>query len=235
MEPSFTRTSRLVLDTTREPWPFARIHAAQIARHWSRRVAENPAFYDGEVHVLRALDQIASGLHATLSLERFSAFLYWRDGMADDPGILDAFASAVVRSAEGHVVLGRAAAGTLSAGRLFLPGGFLDARDVSPSGTIDLAAAVSRELCEETGIDTTALQRSPGAIVVRHGRYCCFAVEYRSPLSSEKLVTAMTQAARSRGDGELSGLVVARTADDLAGQDALPHASFLVARVLAGE
>ena len=160
--PSFERVQDLKLATTCEPWPFAQRHAEAIQRHWAARTAENPSFWDGEVFVLRRLLRQGATIEGTLSLERFSAFLCWRDRMATDVETLDGFASAVVRSTEGHVLLGRAAADTLNGGRAFLPGGFIDPRDRRADGSIDLDAAVARELAEETGLAAEELTRTPG-------------------------------------------------------------------------
>jgi 8-oxo-dGTP pyrophosphatase MutT (NUDIX family) len=170
------RVERLRLTTTDAPWPLAMNDHAAIGAHFDRRRSGNPAFFDGRVFVLRQLRREPDAVAGTFSLERFSAFLYWRDGAGTDSTVLDGFATAVVRSAEGHVLAGRAAPNTLNAGRVYLPGGFIDARDRRPDGTIDIDASVARELSEETGLAVADLTRMPGYIVARHGRHCCFSI-----------------------------------------------------------
>ncbi|MBS0243712.1 MAG: NUDIX domain-containing protein, partial [Proteobacteria bacterium] len=205
---SIVRTSSARLVATREPWEFAQANREAIAAYWRQRTAANPSFYDGEVFVLRRFEERGGRIEATFSLERFSAFLYARDaGAQGAEGILDGFASAVVRSADGAIILGRTAPDTLNAGRLYLPGGFLDARDEQPDGSIDLAASTARELAEETGIDPSRLVRMPGTLVVSHGRARCFAIEYRSPLASRELLASMRASLESSGDRELTGLI----------------------------
>jgi len=229
------RTDSLRLAATGAPWPLAVENAAAIAAHFANRRAANPSFYDGQVFVLRKLAQDAAGITATLSLERFSSFLYWRDGCAEDDATLDGFGAALVRSAEGHVLAVRAAADTLNAGRVYLPGGFIDARDVRDDGTIDIDASIARELAEETGLDAHTLQRVPGYIIARHGRFCCFGVEFRSSLSAAMLRNEMLSGMAHAGDGELTDVIVIEDENDLAHHDVLDYARLVVGSVLGAQ
>ncbi|MGD9802483.1 MAG: NUDIX domain-containing protein [Hyphomicrobiaceae bacterium] len=165
------RADRLRLSVTDALWPLAIENAAAITDHFARRKAGNPSFYDGQVFVLRDVWLEGAGIAGTLSLERFSSFLYWRDGMARDGATLDGFGSALVRSSEGHVLAVTAAQSTLNAGQVFLPGGFIDQRDRRGDRSIDIDASITRELLEETGLDAAALQRVPGYLVARSGRH----------------------------------------------------------------
>jgi len=232
---TIVRTPQLRLRQTGAAWPFAVAHAGPIARHWARRSAENPAFYDGEVLVLRELASGADGTDGVLSLERFSAFLYWRDQGRPDDATLDGFGSAIVRSAEGHVMVGRTATNTLNPGRVYLPGGFLDARDARPDGSIDIDASIARELREETGLDAGRLQRLPGYLVARHGRHCCFAIEWHSELPAAALVDRMHRGLAEDPDRELVEILVVREPADLERYDVLSHARFVIAHVLGGQ
>jgi len=227
------RLDHLRLTTTDTPWPLAVSNAQAIADHFEHRRNGNPAFYDGQIFVLRQLRRELDAIAGSFSLERFSAFLFWRDGLGTDSAALDGFATAVVRSIEGHVLVGRAALDTLNAGRIYLPGGFIDARDRRPDGTIDIDASVARELAEETGLDVARLTRVPGYIVARHSRHCCFSIEYRSPLPAETMIESVRRGLPHAGDGELTEVVAIRDADDLARYDVLAHARFLVSHVLA--
>lgn len=228
------RIDRLRLTTTDTPWPFATDNRAAIADHFERRRNGNPAFFDGQVFVLRQLSREPDAIAGTFSLERFSAFLFLRDGAGSDSTVLDGFATALVRSAEGHVLAGRAAPGTLNAGRVYLPGGFIDARDRRPDGTIDIDASVARELVEETGLTATELTRIPGYIVARHGRHCCFAIEYRSPLPAAALRDHVCRSFAVATDGELAEVLTIGNRDELASHDVLDHAHFLITHVLGG-
>jgi len=195
-------------------------------------LADNPSFYDGQVFVLRDVWQSGSSIAGTLSLERFSAFLYWRDGLTNDRITYDGFCTALIRSEEGHVMAVRASAGTLNAGRVYLPGGFIDARDALPDGTVDLDVSVTRELAEETGLDTALLHRQPGYIVARSGQHCCFCIVFRAPFGSEDLRALMLRGAQEDKDGELSDIIAIKNIGDLPRYDVIDHSRLVIASVL---
>ena len=229
------RTDSLRLAVIDAPWPLAVENTAAIAAHFAHRQAANPSFFDGQVFVLRQLWRQGTHIEGVASLERFSSFLYWRDGRAGDAEALDGFGAALVRSAEGHVLAIRASAGTLNAGRVYLPGGFIDARDRRANGTIDMDASIARELAEETGLDARTLQRVPGYIVARYGRYCCFCVEFHSPLAATDLREEMLCGIAREGDGEVADVIVIRDEGDLAHYDVIDHARLVIGSVLAAQ
>lgn len=231
---SIERVDALRLTLSAEPWPFAEAHRLAIERHWTRRSAENPGFWDGEVLVLRRLQRQGRSLEGVLGRERFSAFLYWRDFPELDPTGLDGFGTGIVRSAEGHVLVGRAAARTLNAGRIYLPGGFLDPRDRACDGSIDVAACAARELAEEIGLDVTTLARVPGIIVATHGRHRCLAAEWRSGLGTDELLRQLREGMARHGDQELNEIDIVRLACDLDHRDVIDHARFVVESLLDG-
>lgn len=231
-EHHFERVQHLRLVVTETPWDYAAANSQAIARHWQRRSAENPAFFNGRVFVLRRIERTSGRIAASFSLEAFADFLFCRDHGYAGSGILNGYGSALVRSAEGHVMLGRSAAGTLNAGNLYLPGGFLDARDARPDGLIDLEAAIARELTEETGLDAAALDRVPGYLLVRHGHHCAFVIAYRSSRPTETLRQAMQEGARRNAEQELSEIVAVRDLDHLARLPMPDDARFLLRHAL---
>lgn len=232
---SIMRTTDLALRVTNEPWPFATRHAPAIAAYFDTRTAANPSLYDGRVFVLRRLDVDGGRVAAAFSLERFSAFLYWRDGgVPDDGRTLDGFGSAIVRTADGAILLGRTALDTMNPGHVYLPGGFLDPRDLADAATIDPDASIARELAEETGLDAASLERRPGYVVARHGRHCCFAIEYRALETAAEITQRFARAHTGNTDGELTALLAARSPEDLQRIGALPHARHLCHAILEG-
>jgi ADP-ribose pyrophosphatase YjhB (NUDIX family) len=232
---SILRTTDLALRVTPDPWPFATRNASAIESYWDARSAANPSLYDGRVFVLRRLDVAAGRVTATFSLERFSAFLYWRDGgLPDDGKTLDGFGSAIVRTADGAILLGRTALDTMNPGHVYLPGGFLDARDLADATTIDLDASIARELAEETGLDAARLERRPGYMVARHGRHCSLAIEYRTRETAAEITDRFARGRAGSTDGELTALHAARSLQDLERIGALPHARHLCHAILEG-
>ncbi len=227
-----TRIETVRARVSTAPWPLAVDHAGAIGAHWRRRLAENRAFYDGQVFVLRQLAIAPPRVDAVFSLERFSAFLYLRDHPHLACDSLDGFCSAVIRSADGAVLVGKTSATTLNAGRLNVPGGFLDARDARPDGTIDIDASAARELAEETGLDVRSLTRHPGYRIVRAGRLCSFAVTYQSALDATTLRGVMLEGLARDSQRELSDVVILRDPNALDDLDLLPHARRLVRATL---
>lgn len=189
------------------PWRYIEDHATAIAAHWQKRVTENPAFFDGTVYVLRSFDITNSVFSATLSPVPFSAFLHWRDGGGFDHDVRDAFGSAIVRSRDGHVMLGRQSPGHLNSGLAYFPGGFLDHRDARANGTIDLDASIARELAEETGLGPNELRRRPGYLITYEGRHISIGVEFRSSLGTHELLEKMRAGLGQDRERELSDIV----------------------------
>jgi 8-oxo-dGTP pyrophosphatase MutT (NUDIX family) len=230
--PSIERTERLVLATMSAPWPFAVTQKSAIDAHWLRRSGENPAFFNGQVYMMRGLERIAEGYLAHFSQQAFAEYLYWRETGLSDDGVRDGFGSALVRSREGHILLGRQAAGRLNAGQIYLPGGFLDVRDLRPDGTLDLDASVARELAEETSLDAGILQRVPGYYVLRYGHRCSFVIEYRAPLDAATLRARMLDGIKRDQEGELVDIIIVDRASEIDHLPILEHARFLLHHVL---
>lgn len=208
-------------------WIFAREHAGAIDAHWQQRQAANPAMFNGTIYILgdgSVRDRVLSG---SLWATEFKAFLYWKDRDYPDSSVRDVFGSALIQSAEGHVLLGRQAKGNLNAGLSYLPGGFIDTRDVDTDGYVDIAASVAREVTEETGLDPAMLERNPGFLLTQAGQLSSIAVRFRSHLGSRELREAILRHLSSEPEPELADIVIVRGPEDCA---SLPMPSY--ARVL---
>lgn len=212
-------------------WAFADARQADIAAHWQRRTAESPTLFDGRIFLMERLRLAGETLEATFVETRFRNLLYWKDQGYPDDSVRDAFGSALIRSREGHVLLGRQAAGHINAGLAYLPGGFIDARDVAADGGIDIEASIAREIAEETGLEAAALARVPGYHVTLAGPLVSIAAEFRSDLTSAELAEAIRAHIAGDAEAELADVVVVRSASDLDGL-AMPHFARLLLRAL---
>ncbi len=198
-------------------WAFAQERQAEIEAHWLRRSSENPQFFNGGIHLLRSY-QIAGGmLEATLLRTDFKSFLYWRETGETEAGVRDAFGSALIRSSEGHVILGRQRSGNINSGLAYLPGGFIDARDVTAAGTIDIDVSIAREVLEETGLVPDAMTRRPGFFVTSVGAQISIAAEFVSPLTAVDLGRRIASHIARDADAELQDIVVMRHKGDCEG------------------
>jgi ADP-ribose pyrophosphatase YjhB (NUDIX family) len=225
---TIVRVARCRLAVGHGTWAYAAEHAAEIVAHWQRRSAESPALFDGRIFLLEALRFSSDALEARFLPTRFRSLLYWKECGYPDRSVRDAFGSALIRSREGHVLLGRQAAVHINAGLAYLPGGFIDARDVGADGAIDIEASIAREITEETGLDAAALTRVPGYHVTLAGPLVSIAAEFRSGAELAEAVRAHNVADR---EAPLAAVVVVRSAADLDGL-AMPEFAHLLLRAI---
>jgi len=213
-EGSVVRIARCVLKLTPRAWAFAARHEAAIAAHWEQRRLESSKLYDGVVHLLCECALEHNVFSATFLRTNFKSFLYWRALGYPKAGVRDCFGSAVIRSAEGHVLLGRQTAGNISQGLAYPPGGFIDECDVR-NGLVDIDAGTERELREETGLKTQGLVRTPGYLVTTSGPHVSIAVEWRSALPSDALKTLILDHVRRQAEPELADVAIVRSGSDI--------------------
>ncbi len=189
------RVASLSLRVSSGHWQYADHHRDAIDAHWKLAVKANPSFFDGVIHVVDRLEAGENYIEARLIATGFKNFLYWRDeGFPAEGGVRDGFGSALIRSCEGHVLLGRQRPGNINAGLAYLPGGFIDSRDVKAGGVIDMAASIERELREETGLGLDDLTAEPG--FHRDANRCAGVVRwaYNSSTSCRSLVCESSRA-----------------------------------------
>ena len=218
-----------------EPWPFARQHGSDIERAWSERIASNPAFFNGTVHLLRAgaIEDRPSGhvFAGHMWASDFKSFVHWR-GLGYPPAeAFDCFGSAIIRSVEGHILLGRQRDG-INAGLTYLPGGFIDHRDVAADGRIDIVGNVMRELQEETGLDPATLESVPGYLVTRAGPLVSVGVMVSSRMAADDLHQTILSTLANDPEPELADIVVVREPADLKPQRVPRYTALVVAHLL---
>jgi 8-oxo-dGTP pyrophosphatase MutT (NUDIX family) len=192
-------------------WPFATERAAQVDAHWQRRKQECPGFFNGRVQMLASYALSEDVVTGEFFETEFKNFLYWRETGERDHSVSDAFGSALMRSSEGHVILGRQRPGNVNSGLASLPGGFIDARDVRADGMIDIDASIAREMMEETGLDARAFVRKPGYLVTRIAQQVSFAVEFVSPDPADVIQSQVRAFLARDPKSELEDVVIIRS------------------------
>ncbi len=234
-EAAVLKIAEVSLRVVSRDWDYARANHDKIAEHWLRASPANPGYFNGVIHLIERLEMDSHHIQADLIKTDFKSFLYWRDlGFPAEAKVLDGFGSALLRSIEGHILLGRQRRGNINAGLSYLPGGFIDARDVGPDGVIGIRASIAREVFEETGLRPADLFALPGFIVTRTGAQVSIAVEYRSSLSSAQLVAQIHAHLASEVDPELERMVVVRGNEDCRGLTMPPYARVLLAHLFKG-
>lgn len=231
------RIARCRLTISPEAWAWAGARGSEIDAHWARRSVENPAMFNGVIHVMhdwRIVDDGAeSTFHGRLHRTDFKSYLYWREQGFPEAGVKDAFGSALLRSADGHVLLGRQRAGNVNAGRAYLPGGFIDPRDAR-GDVVDIEASIAREVAEETGLGGPLIEPVPGLIVTFCGPLVSIAKEYRIAASAEEARAHIRAHIASDPAAELADAVIVRSRADLADATVHDYARQLLGWLLDG-
>lgn len=228
-----TRVAACRLRVDRASWPYETAHAAAIDLTWEHRRRERPAMFDGVVHVVSRVELTDGDLAGKLMAVRFKSFLHWREAGFPDAGVRDGFGAAVVRTADGCVLLGRQRAGNLNAGLAYMPGGFIDASDVAADGSVDIEASIARELGEETGLSAAEGVRLPGTLVCERGPQLAIAATWRFAETAEALRARVLDHLARETAPELADAVIVGPDDDLAGLGVPPYARLLLRHVFA--
>lgn len=204
-------------------WPYAENHKEVIEAHWKLATASNPVFFNGTIHVLTRLEIAAGRAEAAFVPTQFKNYLYWRDeGYPAEAKVRDGFGSALIRSVEGFVILGRQRPGNINEGLAYLPGGFIDHRDVSARNVIDIRASVAREVMEETGLGAEAITPGAGYLITEVAGQVSFAIPYTSPLTAGDLLARVRAHIAADPEPELLDAIVVKDVQGLEGL-AMPH------------
>ena len=212
-------------------WPFASQEESAIRRHWVRRSAENPKFFNGGVYIMISGGLRQGYLEGRLAATDFAASLYWRETGYRDRTVVDCFGSAIFLGSDGALIYGRQSPGNINAGMLYPPGGFIDRRDVGNCGAVDLEGSVAREVREEMGLDPAALSRDAGYLVTRDGPLLSIGVMYRLATPAEKFCAQANRRLANESLPELEALVALGRAADAAAH-AMPSYARRIAMAL---
>jgi 8-oxo-dGTP pyrophosphatase MutT (NUDIX family) len=190
-------------------WAYAEQRAEAIAAYWARRKAENPALFNGRVMMCLHWRMAGTTFIARLMASDFASFLYWRSHDYEDRTVYDAFGSALVWSRDGALLLAEPGAHTINGGQLYLPGGFIDDRDVASDDTIDIDASIARELVEETGLAAPVIRARPGGLMVRAGQLLSLVAQFDAPKhAADELGALVEEHVRAEVEPELARIVI---------------------------
>lgn len=223
------RVDSCVLRAGKSIWRYAQDAAGIIEAEWREAQASNPTYFNGPVYVVDRLSIADGACDATLLRSDFKSYLYWRARGYPECGVRDGFGSALIRAGDGAYLLGRQRSGNINSGLTYLPGGFIDDRDVADDGTIDIQASIARELYEETGLTEADVAMLPGYLLTETGAQLSIATTFQSPLDSRDLKSTIERHLAADAKSELDSISIISTIGDL---DGLPMPRY--ARVLLG-
>ncbi len=149
--PLIHRVTTLDLAVESWIWPFAQARSAEIAAHFAAVQREKPKLWNGRILLGRNPAFDDTRFSASYFEIDFASLLAWRDWGFPDREAFNGFGMGALRCADGAFVLGEMGLHTANAGRIYFPAGTPDLEDVS-GNTLDLAANVTREIEEETGL-----------------------------------------------------------------------------------
>lgn len=188
------------------PWPWAEANRDRIAANWDRRRAEKPALFNGIVLVSTRVSLVDDTLEVRLREADYASFLAMIDFGFPEPGVGNCFGAAVLRAADGAVLLGEMAAHTVNGGRVYFPGGNLDRSDVRADGRVDIEASIRRELEEETGLAPPDVVFANSFTAVIDGARTALLKEARSPLDAPALCARVDAFIAKQAESELAGI-----------------------------
>lgn len=213
-------------------WPLVREHRHAIDELWAQKSAANSGFFDGVVHLVSGWRLDGGNLTATAFATRFRDYLYWRETGFADRSVTDAFGAAIIRAADGGILLARQRSGNVNSGLVYLPGGFIDERDVGSGGVIDIDGSIEREIAEETGLDLARLERRPGYVVTAVGAHLAIAACWHSSVGGEALCRQVGDYLSADPTGELEHLLLAERREDLLGLPLVHYCKALLPTLL---
>ena len=200
-------------------WAFARDRADEIEAHWRKRRASQPSLFNGRVllmgrHEFEARGDGALVLRGDYFETDFAAFLAWRDFGFPGEGVCNGFSMAALQCSDGAFLLGEMAAHTANAGAIYFAAGTPDRQDVFGE-RVDLAASVTRELEEETGISASETSFGANWVVVHAPpRVACMKI-MRLELAAEAVKARIEAFLARASDAELARMHIARRAGEL--------------------
>jgi 8-oxo-dGTP pyrophosphatase MutT (NUDIX family) len=232
------RVSNAEFQISERPWMWAASNQAAIEAHWLAACRERSHYFNGTVHLATGGELRDEVFSVQLLKSDFKSYLYWRAQGYPGAGVIDAFGSGLLRSADGCFLLVRQRPGNINSGLAYLPGGFIDDKDVSPasdgSKTIAIAHSIAREVQEETGlVSGSDYSARPGYLVTRAGPHLSFAQMLQSGLPGEALLDRVGKTIAGDPNGELEAAILVKSPDDLTDLAMPAYARLLMGHVFA--
>ena len=184
----------------------------RIDAQWQRRVAENARLFDGDVVLATRLMIDGGRLEGVCRPIRYAGLLYFlglTESDAAATGYYHIYCWAAVISGDGKAIMGRMAAHTANAGRIFFPSGSLEAADF-PGGVAGIDGNMARELREETGLLLGDAVADPHYLLARGGRTAALMRVYRFRQSAAELVQTASEFIAAGKDDELDAVFAFR-------------------------
>lgn len=134
---------------------------AEIEEHWVAVQETGQSFFRGTTFSVASLEIRDGAAVIQLAPSDYAHYLYtFHQNPPERHALRAIYTSCLLVTSDGRFVVGEMASHTSSPGRLQLPGGNLDAGDVTDEGSLDTFGSIRKEVHEEVGIDVAAEQVS---------------------------------------------------------------------------
>jgi ADP-ribose pyrophosphatase YjhB (NUDIX family) len=203
------RLARVSLGVDAARWAYEGKNRGKIEKHWKKAQAENPTLHNGELFMLTQWTLDEDELKGTVQPASFASFLYWREQGYPETGARNCFGSSVLQSRDGHILFGRMAAHTATAGLVYPVGGSFGGEDIS-AGMLQIESNIGRELTEETGLKPEEAEREAGYICVEEGPRISLAARFVFDCDTNRLRQRIREYLEMCDDPELDDVVVFR-------------------------
>lgn len=192
-----------------ERWTFESKNHSRIEKFWERASGENPTLHNGQVYMLTQWSLKSDRLEGMVQPASYASFLYWRERGYPETGARNCFGSSILQSREGHVLFGRMAPRTATAGLVYPVGGSFGDEDVR-EGMLHVDTNIERELLEETGLRPQQARREGGYIGVEEGPRISLAARFVFDCTSSDLRQRIQNHLDMCDDPELDEIVIFR-------------------------
>lgn len=195
------------------PWHAA--NRAEVERHWEAERVRRPFLFNGRIVMHRGLTLLPDGRVAgTSHVVPYANLLYFLSRPNREADIWHLFATPVLVSCDGAVLLTRMSERTANAGRIYSPSGSLDPDDIR-DGACDLDGNMAREVREETGLDLDAARAEEGGFLHAERHVVSAFRRFRFDRPAAELAAEMTAHIAAEEDPEVVEAVIVRGPADI--------------------
>jgi hypothetical protein len=195
-------------------WQFADDNRTAIDAHFLARQSANPALWNGRVLLAYEYGVTNHVCRGAFLETDFASFNAWRDWGRPHVGIVNCFAAAVLRSADGAYLLGVMGDHTANAGQIYFPCGTPEPGEIA-DGRVDLEHSARHELKDETGLDFEDLKAEAGWLSLRMESWAMVTKVLNADEPAEPLRCRIVRHIASQQQPELSDIRIVREPADL--------------------
>ena len=185
--------------------PLENKYRERIDAYWKERIANNPALFNGEFYLTVDCSVNGERIEAIYRRTDFATFLFWFNHSTDIEGVFHIFSLAAMVSTDNKILMGKMAAHTANAGRVYIPSGSISDDDLS-NGNMDFDGCMRREAFEETGVKLNASQAQDYFTLIEKKGVLALIKEFSIALTSHDLLEQVNANLPQLAEQELEGV-----------------------------